>query len=51
MLSEDVAAMRYYIDEERIIKETALSMYRAGGDILITYFAMEIAQYIKEGTL
>lgn len=40
-----------YIDEERVIKETALSMYRAGGDILITYFAMEIAQYIKEGTL
>jgi porphobilinogen synthase len=40
-----------YIDEERIIKETAISMYRAGGDILITYFAPEIAGYIKRGEL
>ncbi len=40
-----------YIDEERIIKETALSMFRAGADILITYFALEIAGYIREGSL
>jgi porphobilinogen synthase len=45
------AAKLGYIDEERIIKETAISMYRAGGDILITYFAKELAGYIKEGSL
>ncbi len=45
------AASLGYIDEERIIKETALSMFRAGADILITYFAHEIAGYIGEGSL
>lgn len=45
------AAKLGYIDEERIIKETAVSMFRAGADILITYFAKEIAAYIKEGSL
>ncbi len=40
-----------YIDEDRIIKETALSMYRAGADILITYFAREIAGFIREGSI
>ncbi len=45
------AASLGYIDEERIIKETALSMFRAGADILITYFAHEIAGYIAEGSI
>ncbi len=40
-----------YADEEKLICETATSIYRAGADILITYFAKEIAQYIKEGKL
>lgn len=40
-----------YIDEERIICESAICMYRAGADILITYFAKELAQYIKEGKI
>lgn len=40
-----------YIDEERIVKETALSMFRAGADILITYYAPEIAGYIREGSI
>ncbi len=40
-----------FIDEERIVCETALSMYRAGADIMITYYAMEIAEYIREGKL
>ena len=40
-----------YIDEEKMICETAACMYRAGADILITYFAKEIAQYIKKGLI
>ncbi len=40
-----------YIDEEKMICEMAACMYRAGADILITYFAKEIAQYIKKGLI
>lgn len=40
-----------YIDEKKMICESAVCMYRAGTDILITYFAKEIAQYIKEGLI
>lgn len=45
------AAQQGWIDEERIICETALSMYRAGADIMITYYAPEIACLIKEGKI
>lgn len=37
-----------YIDEEKIICETAASAFRAGCDIYLTYFAEEIAGYMKE---
>lgn len=37
-----------YIDEEAIVCESAVSMYRAGADLLITYYAMELAKYIQE---
>lgn len=39
------------IDEEAVIAETATSIFRAGADILITYFAKEIAQMIDEGRI
>lgn len=39
------------IDEERIICESAVSIYRAGADILITYFARELAGYMDQGKL
>ena len=39
------------IDEHRVICESALSIYRAGADILITYFAKELAQAMKRGEL
>ena len=45
------AAKLGYIDEEKMICESAVCMYRAGADILITYFAKEIAQYIKQGLI
>ena len=39
------------IDEHRVMCESALSIYRAGADILITYFAKELAQAMKKGEL
>lgn len=45
------AARAGYIDEKRIIKESTTSIFRAGADMLITYFAPEIAEFIKEGEL
>lgn len=40
-----------YIDEAGIVCESTVAMYRAGADILITYYAKEIAEYIKEGRI
>ncbi len=40
-----------YIDEEKMICESAVCMFRAGADILITYFAPEIAEYIRKGMI
>lgn len=45
------AAQAGYVDEAAIICESAVCMYRAGADLLITYFAMEIAKYIQEGRI
>lgn len=45
------AAQSGYVDEAALICESAVCMYRAGADMLITYFAMEIAKYIKEGRI
>ena len=39
------------IDEHRVMCENALSIFRAGADILITYFAKELAQAMKQGEL
>lgn len=39
------------IDEHRVMCESALSIYRAGANILITYFAKELAQAMREGEL
>ncbi len=45
------AAMAGYIDEEKIVCETAASVYRAGCDIYLTYYAEEIATYMREGKI
>lgn len=45
------AAQANLIDEERIVQETAISIFRAGADILITYYAKELAQWMKEGRI
>ncbi|HIQ96500.1 MAG TPA: porphobilinogen synthase [Candidatus Limivivens merdigallinarum] len=40
-----------YIEEDRIVAEMAASVYRAGCDIYLTYFAPEIARMIDEGRI
>ena len=45
------AAQKGWIDEDRIVCEMATAAFRAGADIYITYYAKELAQYIKEGRI
>lgn len=45
------AAKAGYIDEDSIICETATSIYRAGSDIILSYYAKEIARFIREGRI
>lgn len=39
------------IDEYKVMCESALSVFRAGADMLITYFAKELAQAMKKGDI
>jgi porphobilinogen synthase len=41
------AAARGWIDEERIAKETLVSIARAGADIILTYHAKDFARWTK----
>lgn len=45
------AAALHYIDEASVVCESAVAMYRAGADMLITYYAKELAGYMKEGRI
>jgi porphobilinogen synthase len=45
------AAKLGYIDEDKMICETAVSIYRAGADILLTYYAKELAKFMDEGRI
>lgn len=45
------AAKLGYIDEDNMICETAVSMYRAGSNMILSYYAKEIAGFIKEGRI
>jgi len=38
-----------WIDEERVMVEALTSIRRAGADIVITYFAKDLAQLIEQG--
>jgi porphobilinogen synthase len=42
------AAERGWIDEKRIVMETMLSFKRAGAKMIITYHALDVAQWLKE---
>ena len=45
------AAAAGLVDERRIMCESALSIFRAGADMLITYYAKEIADAIRAGEI
>ena len=45
------AAQAGLVDEYRIMCESALSVFRAGANILITYYAKELAQAIAKGDI
>lgn len=45
------AAAAGLIDEYRIMCESAVSVFRAGADILITYYAKELSQAMKKGDI
>jgi len=38
------AAARVWLDEERVVDETLLAIRRAGADIIVTYFARDVAR-------
>jgi porphobilinogen synthase len=41
------AAQNGWVDEERIMKESLLSIKRAGADMILTYFAKDMAQILN----
>ena len=42
------AALKGWLDGERVMKETLLSIKRAGADVILTYFAKEFARTLKQ---
>jgi len=40
------AAQNGWIDRERIVLESLISIKRAGADIILTYFAREVARLL-----
>ncbi|OMH41167.1 porphobilinogen synthase [Desulfurobacterium indicum] len=42
------AAANGWIDEKRVVLETLLSMKRSGADIILTYFAKDVAKWLSE---
>jgi porphobilinogen synthase len=43
------ASQRGWIDEKRIVFELLTSIKRAGADMILTYHAREVAQWLREG--
>lgn len=41
------AALNGWIDEEKVMEETLLSLKRAGADIIITYYAKDMAKLLR----
>jgi porphobilinogen synthase len=42
------AAANGWIDENKLVRETLLSMKRAGADMIVTYFAKDMAKLLRE---
>lgn len=43
------AAARGWIDERQVVMESLTGMRRAGADLIITYFAKDVASWLREG--
>jgi porphobilinogen synthase len=43
----EAAAANGWIDRERAIHESVLSIRRAGADVVLTYFAVELARSLR----
>lgn len=43
------AAARGWIDERRVTMETLTAIKRAGADFILTYHALDAAQWLREG--
>jgi porphobilinogen synthase len=41
------AAEKGWVDEKSVVLESLLCMHRAGADIILTYFAPEVAKWLK----
>jgi porphobilinogen synthase len=41
------AAMKGWLDEKRVILESLVALKRAGADIIISYFAKDVARFLK----
>jgi porphobilinogen synthase len=41
------AAAQGWIDERAVVMESLIGMKRAGADLIITYFAKDVAGYLK----
>ena len=44
------AAAKGWLDEKRVVLENLISMKRAGAQIIITYHALDAAEWLREGT-
>jgi porphobilinogen synthase len=42
------AAQRNWLDEKRVVLETHLSMKRAGANFIVTYWAKDLARWLKK---
>ena len=45
------AVERGWLDEKRVIAESAVCLARGGADVIVSYFAPELAKIMKEGEL
>ena len=45
----EAAAANGWIDRDRMVVESVTSIHRAGADIVLTYWAVELGRWISEG--
>ena len=45
------AAANGWLNEQLTVSEAAICLARGGADIIVTYFSLELAKWMKEGKL